>query len=79
MVVSSDECVGSSYAFSRNIQRGIRAEMASTGYAQKLLKCSIFFPNLVENFIRFPTSTGSPKMEFGAKSYGQNTEGQQRV
>jgi hypothetical protein len=30
-VVPSDDCVGSSYAFSGNIQRGIRAKMASTG------------------------------------------------
>jgi hypothetical protein len=46
--------------------------------AQKMLKCSEFFQNIVENFISFPTSTRSPKTEFGAESYGQNTEGQQR-
>jgi hypothetical protein len=28
MVVPSDECIGSSYAFSGNIQRGIRAKKA---------------------------------------------------
>jgi hypothetical protein len=88
MVVPSDECVGSSYAFSGNIQRGIHAEKASTGWTdatigsfvtQKLLKSLGFFQNIVKSFIRFPTSTRSPKMEFGAKSYGQNTEEQRRV
>jgi hypothetical protein len=34
-VVPSDDCVGSSYAFSGNIQRGIRAEMASTGWTER--------------------------------------------
>jgi hypothetical protein len=46
--------------------------------AQQTLKCSGFFQNLVENFIIFLTSTRSPKTEFGAESYGQNTEGQRR-
>jgi hypothetical protein len=86
-VVPSDDCIGSSCAFSGNIQRGIRAEMSSTGWtdaiigssdAQKMLKCSGFFQSLVENFISFPTSTRSPKTEFGAESYGKNTEGQRR-
>jgi hypothetical protein len=45
---------------------------------QKLLKFSGFSKNLVENFIRFPTSKRLHKTEFGAKSYHQNTEGQRR-
>jgi hypothetical protein len=74
--------------FSGNIQRGIHAEKASTEWtdatigssdAQKLLKSSWFFRDLVENFIIFPTSTRSPKTEFRGKNYGQNTEGQRRV
>jgi hypothetical protein len=32
----------------------------------------------VDNFISFPTSTRSPKTEFGAESFGQNIEGQRR-
>jgi hypothetical protein len=73
--------------FLGNIQRGIRAEMASTGWtdaiigssdAQKILKCSGFLHKLVEKFISFPTSTRSLKMDFGAESYGQNAEGQRR-
>jgi hypothetical protein len=73
--------------FSRNIQRSIRVEIASTrwtdaiigsSYARKMLKCSGFLHNLVENFIIFPTSTRSSKTEFGAEIYGQNTEGQRR-
>jgi hypothetical protein len=43
MVVPSDECVSSSYAFSGNIQRGIRAEKATTGWTDwtdVLKKCS---------------------------------------
>jgi hypothetical protein len=84
LVAPSDDCDGSSYAFLGNIQRGIRAEMASTGWtdatigssdAQKMLKCSVFSHNIVENFISFPTSTRSPKTEFGAESYDQNTKG----
>jgi hypothetical protein len=47
--------------------------------AQKMLKCPWFYQNLVENFISFPTSTRSPKTEFGAKSYGQNTEGHRHM
>jgi hypothetical protein len=59
MVVPSDECVGSSYAFSGNIQRGNHAEKASTGWtdaticlsdAQKLLKCPRVFSESSREF-----------------------------
>jgi hypothetical protein len=58
-VVPSDECVGSSYAFSGNIQRGIHAEKDSTGWAdatmgssdaQKLLKCPGVFSESCREF-----------------------------
>jgi hypothetical protein len=42
-----------------------------------LQNCSIsrFFQNIMQNFINFPMSIISSKKEFGARRYGQNTEG----
>ena len=39
---------------------------------QNLIKGDGLLDILVDNFISFPKSTRSPKLEFGVKSYGQN-------